>query len=62
MSKLTTGGVRGIHTMVRTDPYTPPSTHRYECTSCLSRFESETHVADCPDCGSPVQNVAVPRE
>ncbi|NIB99492.1 rubrerythrin-like domain-containing protein [Halobacterium sp. R2-5] len=48
--------------MVRTDPYTPPETNRYECTNCLGRFESEHHLVNCPDCGEAVRNVAVPRE
>jgi Zn finger protein HypA/HybF involved in hydrogenase expression len=48
--------------MVRTDSYTRPETHRYECTDCLARIESEDRLIDCPDCGSRVRNVAVPRE
>ncbi|MFB6269376.1 MAG: rubrerythrin-like domain-containing protein [Halobacterium sp.] len=48
--------------MVRSDSYTPPSTHRYECTDCLERIETETPLVDCPECGSPLRNVAVPRE
>ncbi|MGB9965854.1 rubrerythrin-like domain-containing protein [Halobacterium hubeiense] len=47
--------------MVRMDSYTP-STNRYECTGCLERFERDSHVGDCPECGEPVRNVAVPRE
>ena len=54
-------GVLPMH-MVRMDSYTPPSTSRYECTGCLSRFERETHPVDCPECGETVRNVAVPRE
>ena len=48
--------------MARMDSYTPPATSRYECTGCLSRFESDSHLVDCPECGEPVRNVAVPRE
>lgn len=48
--------------MIRNDAYTPPDVHRYECTDCLARMESEPALVDCPECGSPVRNVAVPRE
>lgn len=61
MGSLTRQSLLLVH-MVRTDSYTPPSTSRYECTGCLSRFESETHLVECPECGERVRNVAVPRE
>ncbi len=61
MVTLTTGCVIPIR-MVRMDSYTPPSTSRYECTGCLSRFERDSHIVACPECGEPVRNVTVPRE
>lgn len=51
-----------LHTMVRSDSYTPPSTNRYECIDCLERIETESRLGDCPKCGGHVRNVAVPRE
>lgn len=61
MGKFTSRSLVGVN-MVRTDSYTPPETNRYECTNCLSRFERESHLVNCPDCGDEVRNVAVPRE
>jgi Zn finger protein HypA/HybF involved in hydrogenase expression len=47
--------------MVRNDPYSPE--HRYfECRDCNNRVTAERRLADCPDCGSDVQNLAVARE
>lgn len=47
--------------MVRSDPYTP-STYRFECRSCLTVLPTDERLSDCPECGGPLRNVAIPRE
>ncbi len=44
------------------DPYTPSGASVYECRDCLTRVESRRSITACPECGSTVQNLAVPRE
>jgi len=46
--------------MVRTDPY-DPDRKEVECPSCGER-STGAHPGTCPNCGSEVRNVAVPRE
>lgn len=43
------------------DPYTADR-HYFECIDCLHRFTALDHRGTCPQCGSPVQNLAVRRE
>ncbi|MFB6123164.1 MAG: rubrerythrin-like domain-containing protein [Haloferacaceae archaeon] len=48
--------------MVRSDSYTPPEEQQFECIDCLERVVSEDDVRVCPECGSRMQNVSLPRE
>jgi rRNA maturation protein Nop10 len=43
------------------DPYTPDRGY-YECHACGGRTKSTEGLAQCPDCGGAVQNIAVARE
>ncbi|AZH26309.1 rubrerythrin-like domain-containing protein [Haloplanus aerogenes] len=43
------------------DPYSPEGGY-YECRSCAHREASDERVTACPECGSDVRNLAVPRE
>jgi rubrerythrin len=43
------------------DPYSPAYKY-YECGACGYRETTDGHRAECPDCGSTVSNLAVPRE
>ncbi|MEF8773505.1 MAG: rubrerythrin-like domain-containing protein [Halobacteriales archaeon] len=47
--------------MAVNDPYTPDRGY-YECADCRTRTVSEESLANCPDCGAAVQNLAVARE
>jgi rRNA maturation endonuclease Nob1 len=44
--------------MVRSDPYTP-SEGEYECIGCGHRV---SEAGRCPDCGTDLKNISVPRE
>lgn len=45
--------------MVRSDPYTPVE-RVYECIDCGHRTTGSG--GRCPDCGTDMKNIAVPRE
>ncbi|MFB6107497.1 MAG: rubrerythrin-like domain-containing protein [Haloplanus sp.] len=42
------------------DPYSPKRGY-YECVACGYRETSEKRLPACPECGSDVRNLAVPR-
>jgi Zn finger protein HypA/HybF involved in hydrogenase expression len=48
--------------MVRTDSYTPSEEQQFECVDCLERVVSDDRVDTCPECGSTMVNVSLPRE
>lgn len=43
------------------DPFTSDR-YRYECPSCGRRASASDSPGRCPDCGTGVRNIAVPRE
>ncbi len=43
------------------DPYTPTGSY-YECLDCQYRTRGADHLANCPECGGTVRNLAVARE
>jgi Zn finger protein HypA/HybF involved in hydrogenase expression len=45
----------------RIDPFTPDSGY-YECLDCTHREATAERLTTCPECGSEVRNLAVPRE
>ncbi|EMA44692.1 rubrerythrin-like domain-containing protein [Halococcus saccharolyticus] len=47
--------------MVRTDPYRPEESY-HECMDCHNRVAGNEESGPCPECGGPLQNLAVSRE
>ncbi|MFC6940068.1 rubrerythrin-like domain-containing protein [Salinirubellus sp. GCM10025818] len=48
--------------MTRTDPYTPRERRPYECPRCGYRTTAADGAGSCPDCGTHLADLGVPRE